>query len=323
MNARRVPGPRLRVAVIGGGANSEHEVSLASAAAVRAALGQQRASSYDVVPVTITRAGGWRDRNDRPLGLFGAVALLASCDVVFPAVHGSGGEDGTIAALCALAGLPCVGSPAAAGATAMDKHLTKLVAASAGIAVAPGEVLTRAAAADHRWSRPVVVKPLAAGSSQGVTLVDDAADLELALKEAFEHDDRVLVEDVVHGREIDVAVLGTADGTRTVAPPLEIVGPGVFDYATKYGGGADLRVPADVTSAEEEALASAAVRMYDALGCRGLARIDFFLTAGGPVLLEVNTMPGLTEHSQAPRMFAAAGVPYPELVERMVADALR
>jgi D-alanine-D-alanine ligase len=313
------PSRRLRVAVIGGGANSEHEVSLASAAAVRAAL----APLYDVVPVTLTRSGCWRDRNDRPLGLFGTVALLASCDVVFPAVHGSGGEDGTIAALCALAGLPCVGSPTAAGATAMDKHLTKLVAAAAGIAVAEGELLTPATAASYRWSRPVVVKPVAAGSSQGVSLVEHADDLETALKEAFEHDDRVLVEHVVRGREIDVAVLGAADGNRTVAPPLEIVGPGVFDYATKYGGGADLRVPADITPDEQDALAAAAVRMYDALGCRGLARIDFFLTAEGPVLLEVNTMPGLTEHSQAPRMFAAAGISYAELLERMVADALR
>ncbi|MEZ0579317.1 D-alanine--D-alanine ligase [Nocardioides sp. MH1] len=310
---------RLRVAVVGGGANSEHEVSLASAAAVRTALG----TSYDVVPITLTRCGGWQDREGRPLGVLGAVALLSSCDVVFPAVHGPGGEDGAIAALCALAGLPCVGSPASAGATAMDKHLTKLVAAAAGIDVAAGVLLSPATAGDYRWSGPVVVKPVAAGSSQGVSLVAAAADLEAALKEAFVHDDRVLVEEVVHGREIDVAVLGGRDGERLVAPPLEIVGPGIFDYATKYDGSADLRVPAAVTPDEEASLAAAAVRMYDALGCRGLARIDFFLTAEGPVLLEVNTMPGLTEHSQAPRMFAAAGIAYPDLLGRMVADAVR
>ncbi|KAA1427145.1 D-alanine--D-alanine ligase family protein [Nocardioides antri] len=313
------PGRRPRVAVIGGGANSEHDVSLASATAVRAAL---PAASYDVVPLTIPRSGGWRDGNDRPLGLLGAAAVLSSCDVVFPVVHGCGGEDGTIAALCALAGLPCVGSPAATGATAMDKQLTKLVAASVGIAVAAGAVLTTADAADHVWAGPVVVKPVTAGSSQGVSLVEHPDELERAVKEAFAHGDRVLVEQVVHGREIDVAVLGTADGSREVPPPLEIVGPGVFDYATKYGGAADLRVPADVTSGERAQLTDAAVRMYDALGCRGLARIDFFLTADGPVLLEVNTMPGLTEHSQAPRMFAAAGVPYADLLDRMVRDAL-
>ncbi|KAA1421097.1 D-alanine--D-alanine ligase [Nocardioides humilatus] len=321
MNGTTLSGPgRLRVAVVGGGANSEHDVSLASAAAVAAALPR---SSYDVVPVTVTRCGGWQDHGGRPLGVLGAVALLSSCDVVFPAVHGSGGEDGTIAALCELAGLPCVGSPAPAGATAMDKHLTKLVAVAAGVRVAAGRLVTPSTAPDLAWTDPVVVKPVAAGSSQGVSLVEHAADLEPALKEAFLHGERVLVEEVVHGREIDVAVLGTADGERVVAPALEIVGPGIFDYATKYGGAADLRVPAQITRDEEDQLSAAAVRMYDALGCRGLARIDFFLTTDGPVLLEVNTMPGLTEHSQAPRMFAAAGIAYPELLDRMVADALR
>jgi D-alanine-D-alanine ligase len=204
----------------------------------------------------------------------------------------------------------------------MDKQLTKLVAASVGIRVASGEVLTAGQAA-RPWRGPVVVKPVTAGSSQGVSLVEQPDQLERALKEAFAHDDRVLVEEVVEGREVDVAVLGSADGARLVAPPLEIVGPGIFDYDTKYGGSADLRVPADVTAAEGEALADTAVRMYDALGCRGLARVDFFLTPDGPVLLEVNTMPGLTEHSQAPRMLAAAGIPYPELLDRMVRDALR
>lgn len=309
---------RTRVAVVGGGANSEHEVSLASAAAVCAAL----SSTYDVVPVTITRSGEWCDRAGRPLGIHEAVAVLTSCDVVFPAVHGTGGEDGALAALCGLAGVPCVGSPAVAGAIALDKQLTKVVATSVGIAVAAGQVLTRAAADHFCWSGPVVVKPVTAGSSQGVSLVESPDDLEQALKEAFAHDDRALVEDVVRGREIDVAVLGTADGARLVPPPLEIVGDGVFDYDLKYGGAADLRVPAAVTADERDLLGASAVRMYDALCCRGLARIDFFLTGDGPVLLEVNTMPGLTEHSQAPRMFAAAGISYSELLDRMVADAL-
>jgi D-alanine-D-alanine ligase len=309
---------RVRVAVIGGGDNAEHEVSLASAAAVRAHL---PASAYDVVPLTIARGGCWHDRNGRPLGIRGAIAVLSSCDVVFPALHGEGGEDGTIAALCRLAGLPCVGSPAAAGATAMDKQLTKLVAADAGLRVPAGTLLGPSSA--YSWQGPVVVKPASAGSSRGVTLVEDPARLRPALEEAFHYDDRVLVEEVVRGREIDVAVFGGGDGERLVAPPLEIVGRGVFDYETKYGGGADLRVPADVTCVEQRALREAAVRMYDALGCRGLARIDFFLTDDGPVLLEVNTMPGLTEHSQAPRMFAAAGISYAELLDLMVRDALR
>lgn len=309
---------RVRVAVVGGGANGEHEVSLASAAAVCAHL---PATAYDVVPLTICPDGGWRDGGGRPLGVRGAVAVLTSCDVVFPAVHGDGGEDGTLAALCRVLGIPCVGSPAATGATAMDKHLTKLVAADAGIRVAAGTLLTRSSAYD--WTGPVVVKPAGAGSSRGVSLVRSADELAAALDEAFAYDGRVLVEEVVAGREIDVAVFGSADRGRLVAPPLEIVGPGLFDYEAKYGGSADLRVPADLTPAERRELRDTAVRMYDALGCRGLARIDFFLTAAGPVLLEVNTMPGLTEHSQAPRMFAAAGLSYAELLDLMVRDALR
>jgi len=306
-----------RVAVVGGGDNAEHEVSLASAAAVRTHL----PARYEAVALTIPRGGGWRDGDGRALDAAAAVATLAGCDVVFPAVHGEGGEDGTLAALCRLLGLPCVGSPAAAGATAMDKHLTRLVAASAGVEVAAGVLLTEASA--YAWDGAVVVKPARAGSSRGVSLVERPEDLERALKEAFAYDDRVLVEEVVRGREIDVAVLGTADGTRRVAPPLEIVGSGVFDYDTKYGGTADLRVPADLTLAERASLSEAALRMYDALGCRGLARVDFFLTVDGPVLLEVNTMPGLTEHSQAPRMFAADGLSYPDLLDLMVQDALR
>lgn len=308
----------IRVALIGGGDNAEHEVSVASAAAVRAHL---PASTYDVVPLTLARGGGWRDAEGLPLDAAAALALLGTCDVVFPAVHGEGGEDGTLAALCRIAGLPCVGSPATAGATAMDKHLTKLVAAAAGVAVPAGALLTPGTA--YEWEGPVVVKPASAGSSRGVSLVERADDLDRAVKEAFAYDDRVLVEEVVRGREIDVAVFGSGDGGRLVAPPLEIVGDGVFDYDAKYGGGADLRVPAVVTRAERTALRTAALRLYDALGCRGLARVDFFLTGDGPVLLEVNTMPGLTEHSQAPRMFAAAGMSYAELLDLMVRDALR
>ena len=169
---------------------------------------------------------------------------------------------------------------------------------------------------------PVVIKPVAAGSSRGVTLVAEPATLSEALAAALRLDDRVLTEDVIIGREIDLAVLGRPVGTRTVAPPLEIVGDGIFGYQDKYGGQADLRVPAAICDDDRVALATAAVTMFDALGCAGVARIDFFLTAAGPVLNEVNTMPGFTEHSQVPKMFAAAGLPYPELLDLLVTDAL-
>jgi D-alanine-D-alanine ligase len=310
---------KARVAVIGGGRNCEHEVSLASAAAVAAALEH---TGYHVMRLTIGIDGTWHHGGALLPGLADAVHVLSGCDAVVPVVHGPHGEDGTLAALCDLAGITCVGSGLRAGALGMDKHVTKLIAADCGIATAPAVLLTAATAAGYRWTRPVVVKPVAAGSSRGVTLVVEPAQLPGALAAAFTLDDRVLAEDVITGREIDLAVLGRADGTRAVAPALEITSGGIFGYQDKYGGQADLRVPAALGDADRTALETAAVRMFGALGCAGVARIDFFLTAEGPVLNEVNTMPGFTEHSQVPRMFAAAGLPYPELLDVLVSDAL-
>lgn len=303
----------MRVAVLGGGANCEHDVSLASAAAVAAALA---VAGHDVVRLTIGRDGAWPD------GLSAAVGVLQSCDVVMPVLHGPHGEDGTLAALCDLAEVPCVGSPLAAGAIAMDKWVTKLVASAVGLRTARGQLVTAGQTpVISGW--PVVVKPVAAGSSHGVALVDGPDELDAALAAAFELDSRCLVEEFVAGREIDLAVLGRPDESRVVAPPLEIVRPGngIFDLDTKYDGTARFLVPAPLEDAERKELEQAAVEMYDALGCRGVARVDFFRTEQGPVLNEVNTMPGFTEHSQVPRMFAAAGTSYPDLLDLLVRDA--
>jgi D-alanine-D-alanine ligase len=311
---------RTRVAVIGGGQNCEHEVSLASAAAAAAALDPAR---YQVVALTIGVDGGWRDGRDRPVGLAAAVESLRGCDVALPLVHGPRGEDGTLAALLELAGVPYAGSGLTAGALAMDKWVTKLVAEAVGLATAPGVLLTAGTAATYTWTHPVVVKPVAAGSSRGVTRVDRPGQLAAAVGAALALDRRVLVEDVIDGREVDLAVLARPDGTRVVAPALEIVtADGVFDYATKYGGSAVFRVPAPLAEADRKALENAALAMYDALECRAVARVDFFLTADGPVLNEVNTTPGLTGQSQVPRMFAAAGIPYPDLLDLLIQDAL-
>ncbi|GAB1510775.1 D-alanine--D-alanine ligase family protein [Actinophytocola sp. KF-1] len=315
---------RTRVAVIGGGQNCEHDVSLASAASVRDALDQER---YEPVALTIGRDGGWLGPDGDPLGLSRADSLaealriMATCHVVVPLVHGPRGEDGTLAALCDLAGLPCVGSPLRAGALAMDKWATKLVAEAVGVRTAPGRLVTRADAVV--FDGPVVVKPVAAGSSFGVRLVTEEADLEPALRAALELDDRVLVEQVVTGREIDVAVLDDPDTGRRTGPPLEIVvGGGLFDTTTKYDGSAEFLIPAALTDTEAKALTDAALRVYEALGCHGLARVDFFLTADGPVLNEVNTMPGMTAASQVPKMFAAEGLTYPGLLDRLIRAAL-
>jgi len=235
---------------------------------------------------------------------------------VLPIVHGPHGEDGSLAALCQLAGVPHVGSGVGAGALAMDKWATKLVAEAVGIATARSRLVTRGTPIE--WTSPCVVKPVAAGSSHGVSLVRAPADLEPALHAAFALDDRVLVEELVVGREIDIAVLERADDSRLVGPALEIVAEGLFDTATKYDGSARFLLPAPLTDTELKELEDAGLRLYDALGCRGVARIDFFLTDGGWVLNEVNTMPGLTEQSQVPRMFAAIGLSYAALVDELV-----
>ncbi|MGH3239474.1 MAG: D-alanine--D-alanine ligase family protein, partial [Spirillospora sp.] len=247
---------------------------------------------------------------------------MESADAVFPVIHGPTGEDGTLAALCALAHTPMVGSGLRAGAIGMDKWATKLVARAVGIRTAPGRLATAAEiAGDIEFRAEVVVKPASAGSSYGVGLARDTAELRDALRDAARYDDRVLIEDVMAGREIDVAVLREADGRTWAAPPLEIHATGLFDTETKYDGSAKFTVPADITAAERAALSETALRMFDALGCAGLARIDFFLTEQGPVLNEINTTPGMTAASQVPRMFAAAGLPYEQLVARLVEAA--
>lgn len=310
----------IRVAVVGGGASPEHEVSLASAAGIGRALAEV---GHDVVALTIAHDGKWHDGAGAPMALAAAVDLIQSCTVVVPALHGPHGEDGTLAALCDLAGVPWVGSGVLAGSAAMDKWLTKLVAEEVGVRTARG-VLLRGGQTLADLEFPVVVKPVSSGSSHGVTFVRNRAGFQDACAAAFALDHRVLVEEVIRGREIDVAVLGRPDGTRLVAPALEILptGKGVFDLGAKYDGSARFVVPAPLSAPDLRALESAAITVYDALDCRGVARVDFFLTEAGPVLNEVNTMPGFTEHSQVPQMFAACGTSYSQLVDLLVRDAI-
>jgi D-alanine-D-alanine ligase len=308
------------VLVIGGGQNAEHDVSLETASAIGGAL---RSRGFEVSTITIGRDGRWTD-GQRPLGecaadsVAAAMPLFVQADVIFPAVHGVLGEDGTLAALCALTQKPVVGSGLRAGAIGMDKWATKLVAEAIGIRTALGRLVRAADVRGIEFETEVVVKPVSGGSSYGVTLAREAGQLDEALRAAARYDDQILIEHVVHGREIDVAVLREADGSRWAPPPLEIHADGLFDTATKYNGSARFTVPADLGSTDRAALTQAALRMFDALGCAGVARMDFFLTDEGPVLNEVNTMPGMTAESQVPRMFAAAGVPYEELVARLI-----
>lgn len=299
------------VLVIGGGQNAEHGNSLKSAEAVGEAL---RSGGFEVSTVTIGRDGIWTD-GQRPLGssvaasLAAALPILEQADVVFPAVHGPCGEDGTLAALCALIHKPVAGCGLRAGAIGMDKWATKLVAEAIGIRTVPGRLVRADDLGDIDFEADVVVKPVCAGAGYGVTFARDAVQLAEALLTASRYDDQILVEYIVHGREIAVAILREADGSRWAPPPLEI------------RGNARFTVPARLDGTDRARLTQTALALFDTLGCAGVARMDFFLTDNGPILNEVNTMPGMTADSRVPRMFAAAGVPYEELVARLVGAA--
>jgi D-alanine-D-alanine ligase len=263
---------------------------------------------------------------------------LGTVDVVFPVLHGPFGEDGTIQGLLEMAGVPYVGSGVLASAAAMDKGAMKTMFAQAGLEQAPYVVITdrgwrrgRAAALEQvaALGMPVFVKPARAGSSLGITKVKRVDDLEAAIEEARRHDPRVVVEASVEGaREIECGVLVDAEGDPQASVCAEIVVTGeheFYDFEAKYlDDAADLVVPADLPADVADRVRELALRAFDALGCEGLARCDFFLDRDGRVLInEVNTMPGFTSISMFPRVWAESGVAYPELVDRLVADALR
>jgi D-alanine-D-alanine ligase len=270
--------------------------------------------------------------------------VLTEVDVVFPVLHGAYGEDGTIQGLLEMAGLPYVGSGVFASAASMDKEFTKKLLAAAGLPQGDHVVLRDATgavradpelldeAARERLGLPVFVKPSRAGSSIGITKVTDWAQFPAAVATAAAIDPKVVVEASVPGREIECGVLaGAVGGLPEASLPAEIrLRPGVdwYDFSAKYlDDSVDFDVPADLTPEQTAAVQEASVRAYQALDCRGLARVDFFLGTGADgrdrlVINEVNTMPGFTPISMFPRMWAASGVGYPELVDRLVQSAL-
>jgi D-alanine-D-alanine ligase len=317
----------VKVVVISGGASPEHEVSLASGRGIAEAAEQ---SGHEVVRLVLDPEGYWQN------GQAEAIALLQDCDVVIPALHGEGGEDGVIQGFLDQLHVPYVGSGVAASAVGLDKHLTKAVLRAQGIPVTPGitvrgadlrdaeAVIQRLKAADIEF--PVFVKPGSGGSSFGVTRATDLQTLEAALAVAAELDPHVLVEQEINGREIDLSVMEFPDGHVDVAPALEIhADPDqpFFNAAAKYDSGATkFVVPAPTDPELTEQLRRTALEVFDALGCQGLARVDFFVPADGkPLVNEINTFPGFTAMSQFPRMWAAAGLSYAQVVDNLVRTA--
>lgn len=265
----------------------------------------------------------------------GAGEVLASVDVVFPVLHGPYGEDGTIQGLLELAGVPYVGAGVLASAAGMDKEFTKKLLTADGLPVGPHAVLRPSRPAlsldeCERLGLPAYVKPARGGSSIGVSRVSSWDELPAAVAEARRHDPKVIVEAAVNGRELECGVLEFPDGTVQASTLGEIRVAGVrgredafYDFATKYlDDAAELDVPAKVDDDVADAVRDLAIRAFHAIDCQGLARVDFFLTEEGPVINEINTMPGFTTISMYPRMWAASGVDYPTLLGTMVETAL-
>ncbi|MGQ5261118.1 D-alanine--D-alanine ligase family protein [Micromonospora sp. ZYX-F-536] len=316
-----------RLAVLYGGQSGEHEVSRRSAVSILAGLDRDR---YQVTEVLIGRDGQWY-ADGRPAALPQALRVLRAQDVVFPALHGPYGEDGTVASLLEWLGVPYVGNGVFASAAGMDKGVTKRLLAAEGLRVSPGVTLRTgedlSPSDQQRLGLPVFVKPARAGSSLGVVKVTDWERLPAALEQAREVDPKVLVEQGARGREIDVAVLQHPDGRVQAGPPLEIrvTGAGFFDYDAKYDGGAVFQIPAPLDQATTEVLQDRAVRAFHALDCRGLLRVDFFLPTEGsaePIVNEVNTFPGFTVASQFPQIWRQAGVAFGDLLDILISGAL-
>jgi D-alanine-D-alanine ligase len=319
---------RAQVAVVSGGPGAEHDVSVRSGKAIVDAL---RTQGNAVTTCVVSRDGAWR--TGRTVGLGAAIEALARADVVIPALHGPWGEDGTLQGLLETIGVPYVGSGVLASATCMDKERTKLVLAAAGIPVAGGRVVDTspspelAAELVDTLGLPLFVKPVVGGSSYGVSRVTTTAGLMPAVADALVYCDSALVEQELRGREIDLAVLEMPDGSHAVSPALEIVSDPTepfFSTRAKYASDRTrFLVPAPLETDLRRALDDLARRAFRALGCAGLARIDCIVDQDrGPVVNEVNTFPGFTERSQFPRMWAAAGVAFPDLVDLLIRTSL-
>lgn len=359
-------GERLTVAVLFGGQSTEHSVSCISAGAVMAQLNPQRyevipvgitqqgawipqnpniaeltehlkahgsqmphvADSGEHVQLVI---GGERGQLRFTTGPQ-AGEDFAQADVIFPVLHGMNGEDGTMQGLFDLVGVPYVGNGVLASAAGMDKVFTKKLAREAGIPVTYEVVLTTDRALTEQEQQdlglPVFVKPARGGSSIGISKVDAWDDLPAALQEAFANDDKVVIESMIYGAEVECGVLQLPNGELKASVPALLKGTedgdeGFYGFDAKYvDNTVQAAIPAPIESAMTQQIQDWSIATFEALGCEGLARVDFFITDNGPVLNEINTMPGFTPISMYPKMFAATDVAYGELLDTLIQRAV-
>lgn len=354
---------KTRVAIVFGGRSTEHEISCVSAGSIIGALDPDE---FEVVPIGITRAGQWVLTSADPAQLMisdrrlpeitaaaGASVVLpadptghglmvldptdggtamAGVDVVFPALHGAYGEDGTIQGLLEMAGIPYVGANVFASAAAMDKEFTKKLCAVEGIPIGPYAVLrsgvTLSEADKQRIGLPVFVKPSRAGSSHGITKVTDWADLDAAIAAARSIDPKVLVEAAIVGREIECGVLEAEAGgapEASLLAEIRVTEHDFYDFEAKYlDGSCEYDIPADLPERVTRQIQEYACRTFTALDCAGLGRVDFFVTPELDVYLnEINTMPGFTPISMFPKCWVASGLSYGDLITELVEAGLR
>jgi D-alanine-D-alanine ligase len=329
---------RVRLAVLAGGRSSEHEISLASAASVVASLDPDR---YEVRTIEIGRDGRWAlppgdgrpeptarsTAETLPVPADSAPATLGAVDVVLPILHGPFGEDGTVQGLCELAGVAYVGPGVLASSVCMDKDVFKTLMRGAGVPVARHVALRLGDDVTNPFGYPVFVKPANMGSSVGISKVRDPSELEEAVANARRHDEKVMVEEFVPGMEIEVGVLGNLPAPE-VSLPGQVVAHRAdwYDWASKYDeGGSELVVPPPgLTEAQMERARELALTAFVATACEGMARADFFVreTDGEIVMNELNTIPGFTATSFYARLFAASGIAYEALLNRLVSLAL-
>ena len=357
---------KLRVAILFGGASSEHSISCATASGVLSAIDRDK---YDVLPIGITRDGVfvpaaddvakwaltdgdlpevrfegntviWPNSGSREIKTVdaaGATNSLGEIDLVFPVLHGANGEDGTMQGFLELIGLPYVGNGVFASAAGIDKEFSKALFIAAGVPVTPHVVIH-----EHDWlsdpesaleavrtlgQAPYFVKPARAGSSVGVSKVNTIEAFAAALAVAFEQDSKVTVECQLVGREVECAVLSGRNGA---APRVSVAGEIIvrtrefYDFEAKYrdADAAELVCPADLTPAQLSEMQAIARRAFNALGCYGLGRVDFFLTSDGFFVNEINTMPGFTPISMYPKCWQASGLAYKDLIDELIALAL-
>jgi D-alanine-D-alanine ligase len=349
---------RKKIAVLFGGASSEHDVSLVSAYSV---LNNIPKDKYDVICIGITKTGHWMyypgeyediktgeweknpdcctavispDSMNKGIIIMGQdSSYIRRIDAVFPVLHGINGEDGTVQGLCALAGLPCVGCDMTSSAVCMDKTVTHAVLDNAGIKTAPYCFFTRAdlsdieAACDEAEKKlggyPMFVKPATAGSSVGVSRAKDREALKSGIKIGFAHSRRVVVEKEIVGKEVECAVLG--NGAELIASIPGQITPAeeFYDFDAKYKLGTSvLDIPAKISEDEMNRLREIAKKAFRAAGCSGFSRVDFFVTEDDIILNEINTIPGFTPISMYPKLMENMGISYSELIDRLITLAI-